>query len=74
MFDAEADKFAQVLEQEATELYQARELAFTPEIMRLVERDIYFQILDDLWMQHLESMDHMREGIHWTSVGQRDHL
>lgn len=74
LFDAEADKFAQVLEQEATELYQARELAFTPEIMRLVERDIYFQILDDLWMQHLESMDHMREGIHWTSVGQRDPL
>ncbi len=25
-------------------------------------------------MQHLESMDHMREGIHWISVGQRDPL
>lgn len=74
LFDAEADKFAKVLEQEATELYQARELAFTPDIMRMVERDVYFQVLDDLWMQHLESMEHMREGIHWTSVGQRDPL
>lgn len=74
LFDAEAEKFAQVLEQEATEVYEARELAFTPEIMRAVERDIYFQILDNLWMQHLEDMEHLREGIHWTSVGQRDPL
>ncbi len=74
LFDAESDKFAKVLQQEATELYQTRELVFTPEIMRMIERDIYFQILDDLWMQHLESMEHMREGIHWTSVGQRDPL
>ena len=74
LFDADAEKFAQVLEQEAMELYEARELAFTPEIMRAVERDIYFQILDNLWMQHLEDMEHLREGIHWTSVGQRDPL
>lgn len=74
LFDAPADKFSQVLAQEATELYQARESAFTPEIMRIVERDIYFQTLDNLWMQHLENMDHLRQGIHWTSVGQRDPL
>jgi preprotein translocase subunit SecA len=42
--------------------------------MRKVERDVYLQILDDLWMQHLENMDHLREGIHWMSVGQRDPL
>lgn len=74
LFDAPADKFAIVLEQEANELYEARETAFTPDIMRLVERDIYFQILDNLWMQHLEDMEHLREGIHWTSIGQRDPL
>jgi preprotein translocase subunit SecA len=74
LFDAEADRFQDVLRQEAMELYQSRETAFTPEIMRMVERDIYFQILDNLWMQHLEDMEHLREGIHWTSVGQRDPL
>jgi preprotein translocase subunit SecA len=42
--------------------------------MRKVERDVYLQILDNLWMQHLENMDHLREGIHWISVGQRDPL
>jgi preprotein translocase subunit SecA len=74
LFDADADKFATVLEQAATELYQGREAAFSSEVMRIVERDIYFQILDNLWMQHLEDMEHLREGIHWTSVGQRDPL
>ncbi len=74
LFDAEADKFAKVLTEEARELYEARETAFTPEIMRMIERDVYFQILDNLWMQHLENMDHLREGIHWASVGQRDPL
>jgi preprotein translocase subunit SecA len=46
----------------------------TPEIMRKVEREVYLQILDTLWMQHLENMQHLREGIHWRSVGQRDPL
>ncbi len=74
LFDAPADKFEGVLIKEAHELYDARETAFTKEVMRKVERDIYLQTLDNLWMQHLESMDHLREGIHWMSVGQRDPL
>ena len=74
LFDAPAGSFSKVLETEAKELYEARESAFGPEIMRIVERDIYFQILDNLWMQHLENMTHLREGIHWTGVGQRDPL
>lgn len=74
LFDSEADKFPVVLLAEAKEIYEAREAAFTPEIMRKVERDIYLQVLDNLWMQHLENMDHLREGIHWMSVGQQDPL
>lgn len=74
LFDTDADKFEQVLLTEARELYAGRETAFTPEILRKVERDVYLQILDNLWMQHLENMDHLREGIHWMSVGQQDPL
>jgi preprotein translocase subunit SecA len=74
LFDSDATKFEKVLQTEAAELYEARETAFTKEIMRKVERDIYLQILDNLWMQHLENMDHLREGIHWMSVGQQDPL
>lgn len=74
LFDTDTTKFEKVLKEKVTELYEGREAAFTPEIMRKVERDIYLQILDNLWMQHLENMDHLREGIHWISVGQRDPL
>lgn len=74
LFDTDSDKFEQVLVTEARELYAGRETAFTPEILRKVERDVYLQILDNLWMQHLENMDHLREGIHWMSVGQQDPL
>jgi preprotein translocase subunit SecA len=74
LFDTDATKFEKVLLTEANELYSARETAFTKDIMRKVERDIYLQVLDNLWMQHLENMDHLREGIHWMSVGQQDPL
>jgi len=61
--------------QDAVEkLYAAKEEELTPEITRKIERDVYLQVLDTLWMQHLENMQHLREGIHWRSVGQRDPL
>jgi len=74
LFGGDAAQFEKTLLAEAKELYEARETAFTPEILRTIERDVYLQILDNLWMQHLENMDHLREGIHWMSVGQQDPL
>ena len=56
------------------EAYHAKELEFGEETMRKVEREVYLKVLDALWMQHLENMQHLREGIHWRSVGQRDPL
>jgi preprotein translocase subunit SecA len=74
LFDTAADKFQAELNKEAGKLYQSQEKAFEADTMRKVERDVYLQVLDNLWMQHLENMDHLREGIHWISVGQRDPL
>ncbi|MEK7602673.1 MAG: preprotein translocase subunit SecA [Patescibacteria group bacterium] len=74
LFDTDATKFEEAIKREANELYESRELAFTTEVMRKIERDIYLQVLDNLWMQHLENMEHLREGIGWLSVGQRDPL
>ncbi len=54
--------------------YHNKEIEFGDEIMRKVEREVYLKVLDTLWMQHLENMQHLREGIHWRSVGQRDPL
>jgi len=55
-------------------LYKDKEDELTATVLRKVEREVYLQILDTLWMQHLENMQHLREGIHWRSVGQRDPL
>jgi len=55
-------------------LYQTKEKELGEEVIRKVEREVYLQVLDTLWMQHLENMQHLREGIHWRSVGQRDPL
>ena len=54
--------------------YAKKEELFEAEIMRKIEREVYLKVLDMLWMQHLENMQHLREGIHWRSVGQRDPL
>ncbi len=54
--------------------YDNKENEFGDEIMRKIEREVYLKVLDTLWMQHLENMQHLREGIHWRSVGQRDPL
>ncbi|MBR3353333.1 preprotein translocase subunit SecA [Candidatus Saccharibacteria bacterium] len=56
------------------EAYSKKEDEFGSETMRKVEREVYLKVLDTLWMQHLENMQHLREGIHWRSVGQRDPL
>ena len=57
-----------------SEAYANQELEFGPEVMRRIEREVYLKVLDVLWMQHLENMQHLREGIHWRSIGQRDPL
>jgi preprotein translocase subunit SecA len=42
--------------------------------MRQVEREAVMQVLDQLWMEHLENMEHLRSGIGWRSIGQKDPL
>jgi preprotein translocase subunit SecA len=69
------DKLRQELAQKAAEKqYSRKEKELGEEVIRKVEREVYMQVLDTLWMQHLENMQHLRDGIHWRSVGQRDPL
>lgn len=58
----------------AEEAYAEKESEIGADDLRGVEREVYMAVLDTLWMQHLENMQHLREGIHWRSVGQRDPL
>lgn len=74
LFAGDSRHFERRLKQAATELYVQRENLFGAEAMRRIERDVCLQALDDLWMQHLEDMEHLREGVHWIQVGQKDPL
>ncbi len=64
----------ELAKKEVAKLYKAKEEEIETENLRRVEREVYMVVLDNLWMQHLENMQHLREGIHWRSVGQRDPL
>lgn len=64
----------ELAKKEITKLYKTKETELETENLRRVEREVYMVVLDNLWMQHLENMQHLREGIHWRSVGQRDPL
>lgn len=64
----------ELAKKEVLKLYKTKEDELETENLRRVEREVYMVVLDNLWMQHLENMQHLREGIHWRSVGQRDPL
>lgn len=58
----------------ANTTYDEREKQFSEEGMRVLERLVYLQVLDRLWMQHLETMEYLREGIGLRQMAQKDPL
>lgn len=65
---------ADILNDFAKKTYDDREKQFTSEGMRVLERLVYLQVLDRLWMQHLETMEYVREGIGLRQMAQKDPL
>lgn len=57
-----------------TETYEDKEKRITPELMRVLERALYLRTIDMLWIDHLDAMDHLREGIGLRGYGQKDPL
>ncbi len=52
--------------------YAAKEKDVDLEVIRRVERLIYLQLIDQFWKNHLQAMDHLREGIHFRGYAQKD--
>jgi preprotein translocase subunit SecA len=52
----------------------AKAADYGPEIMRMVEKSLLLQILDQAWKEHLLQLDHLRQGIGLRAYGQRDPL
>ncbi|HVC51000.1 MAG TPA: preprotein translocase subunit SecA [Stellaceae bacterium] len=47
---------------------------YGPELMRMAEKSLLLQLLDQIWKDHLLSLDHLRQGINLRAYGQRDPL
>jgi preprotein translocase subunit SecA len=54
--------------------YEQKESSIGPEMMRLHEKYILLQVIDQLWKDHLLNVDHLKEGIGLRGYGQRDPL
>ena len=52
--------------------YKAKEDVTGAAAMRAFEKQIFLQILDTLWKEHLAAMDHLRQGIHLRSYAQKN--
>ena len=71
---ATKDTLFEKAKEEIVGCYRRREEEFTPEVMRMVERQILLMTLDTLWKDHLLSMDHLKEGIGLRGYGQKNPL
>ncbi|MHB8945924.1 MAG: preprotein translocase subunit SecA [Bacillota bacterium] len=58
----------------ATELYEQKEQQVGPETMRDLEKFIMLRVVDQKWMDHLDAMDDLREGINLRAYAQKDPL
>ena len=72
----ETDKeLKQYLKEQAVRLYEAKETEFPePEQFRELERVILLKVIDHKWMDHIDDMDQLRQGIGLQAYGQRDPL
>ena len=70
---ASKDELIQRLKEEAVKVYEAKEAEF-PEAdqIREVERIILLKVIDRKWMDHIDDMDQLRQGIGLQAYGQRD--
>ena len=62
------------LTQAADEKMAAKELAYGADTMRMVEKSLLLQLLDQTWKEHLLALDHLRQGINLRAYAQRDPL
>jgi preprotein translocase subunit SecA len=59
---------------EVEELYRQRYMEFNDEGVMVIERLVSLKTIDSLWLEHLETMEHLRDGIGLRGYAQRDPL
>ncbi len=64
----------ELLRERAYQLYEEREAELGPETMRELEKALMLNIIDQKWMDHIDAMDQLRNGISLRAYGQKDPL
>ncbi|MFA7467093.1 MAG: preprotein translocase subunit SecA [Desulfotomaculaceae bacterium] len=72
--DMGREALKELLTDKSIEVYEAREAELGSEVMRELERVVLLRIVDEKWMDHLDAMDQLREGINLRAYGQKDPL
>ena len=69
-----AEQIVNVIKEVATTRYNEKEQLMTPERMREFEKVILLRAIDTKWIDHIDAMDQLRQGIHLRAYGQNDPL
>lgn len=69
-----ADQITDVIKEAVTVRYNEKEEVLTPERMREFEKVILLRAIDSKWIDHIDAMDQLRQGIHLRAYGQNDPL
>ncbi|MBM6984826.1 MAG: preprotein translocase subunit SecA [Acidaminococcaceae bacterium] len=72
--DLSREELGESLHKLAEDTYKEREDQISPEIMRELENLVMLKVVDQHWMEHLDAMDMLREGVGLRAYGQKDPL
>ena len=72
--DLSREEIGEYLHKLADDIYASREEEISPEIMRELENLVMLKVVDNHWMEHLDAMDMLREGVGLRAYGQKDPL
>jgi preprotein translocase subunit SecA len=69
--EVDAEQIARQVQEDVTRLFTDKEAQVGAETMRMLEKHIMLNVLDDNWKQHLARMDYLRQGIHLRGYAQK---
>ena len=72
MDDTTAQSYKERAAERLLDIYEKKELELTPEAMREFERVVLLMVVDEKWMDHIDAMDQLRQGINMRAFAQRD--
>ena len=70
--DLEQEFIVEELKKKAADLYEKREAEYTSSVMREIEHVVLLKNVDTLWMEHIDAMNQLQDGIRLRAYGQHD--